>query len=379
MRPLLKKLVYRLGGPLWWVLGWVVPKDPRRVAVNAFPDFDDTTRALALAVRGTGRRLSVLTTRRDAPRPAWLEGMDAQVAYRFSLRGLWLYHRAKFVLYTHGVYAAWAPSSRQVVVNVWHGMPLKKIGLLDGKRPDELPRFHLTIASDERFQGIMAAAFGVPRERVLVADHPRLDMLRAGGGAAAVAGLPPHRRLAVWLPTYRASVVGDVRVDGDERANIFAGGGADLLARVDALCERHGVLCVVKPHPMAKVSREAFTAYRSLLLVDDAGLAACGLSLYELLGQADLLITDVSSVYFDYKVLGRPAVLFCPDLSAYASTRGFTAPIESLVSDPIVQTEEALLARLEGLFTAPRRAGAADEERRPVATLELLRRIGVAA
>lgn len=370
-----KDAIRRWGGPLWWLAGRLVPKHDGTVAINAFPDFDDSTRAIAQALRGTRHRLTVLTTQRNAARPSWLGGDQVSVAHRYSLRGLWLYHRARYLLFTHGCFSAWEPSPTQVVVNIWHGMPIKRIGLLDGKRRDEIPRFHYTIAADERFQEIIAAAFGVSKPQVLIADHPRLDILRGGGNRSAMQ-LPPHRRLAVWLPTYRASVTGDVRVDGEEGKSIFSG-GVDL-ARVDDLCARHQVLCVVKPHPMAKVSAEAFAAFRSLIYLDDAALAARGLSLYELLGASDLLITDVSSVYFDYQVLGKPVLLYCPDLRQYAATRGFVAPIETLVRDEIIEREDVLLERLGRWCTSTDDAS----KRTPCpsngsAALSLLRRVGL--
>jgi len=369
----MKRRVMRAAEPLWQLLGWLIPKSRRLLAINAFPDFDDSTRALALALRDTGRTLVILTTRRQIAPPAWLSGLPVTIAYRYSLRGVFFYHRAGWVIFTHGCFSAWTPSPRQTVVNIWHGMPIKRIGLYDGKEPEDLPRFHYTIAQDARFQGIMAGAFGVDRDQVLIAEHPRIDMLRGDSGAVTAA-FPPHERLLVWLPTYRASVTGDVRIDGDEDASIFA--DPSRLARIDVLCRTHRVLCLVKPHPMARVDPRVFEGFRALVLVDDDDLRWRGLSLYELLAASDLLITDVSSVYFDYKALRRPVLLYCPDLRAYAATRGFVAPIETLVTDVILESEEALLAALEAQFLGVPK-GARVETDGPSAALELLRRIGV--
>ncbi len=375
MRQRLKTALFRVAQPVWTLLGLIVPKDPLAIAVNAFPDFDDSTRALAGALGGTHRKLFVLTTKRDVVPPRWIEGVETRVAYRYSVKGVWLYHRARFVLFTHGCFSAFRPSSRQVVVNIWHGMPLKKIGLLDGKAREDLPRFHYTIAADARFQAIISAAFGVPKECVLIADHPRLDVLRTKpDGVRGV--FPEHDRLIVWLPTYRTSVIGDVRIDGEAAADVL-GGGVDL-RRLDALCARRRILCVVKPHPMARVEPNSFKQYKSLLLVDDDGLAVRGVSLYELLAASDLLITDVSSVYFDYKLLDRAVVLYCPDLQRYAATRGFVAPIETLVSDEIIETEDRLLARLENWATeTPGVVSSAVARGSTSATQGLLRQIGM--
>ena len=55
------------------------------------------------------------------------------------------------------------------------------------------------------------------------------------------------------------------------------------------------------------------------------------LSLYELLGATDLLISDISSVVIDYLLLDRPIIHAFSDLGEYESSRGFTVePIESI-------------------------------------------------
>ena len=66
--------------------------------------------------------------------------------------------------------------------------------------------------------------------------------------------------------------------------------------------------------------------------------------MYELLGQADLLVTDISSVLVDYLILDRPIVHLFPDLDAYATSRGFSLnPIEDYFVGPVVRTAQEML------------------------------------
>ncbi|WP_183354235.1 CDP-glycerol glycerophosphotransferase family protein [Geomonas silvestris] len=334
--------------PIWQLLGTLVPKDPRVVAVNAFPDYDDSTRALARAARKHSLHLLVLTCQKGAIPPDWLQGEEVTQAYRYSLRGIFLYHRARYVIFTHGCFSFFRPHARQTVTNIWHGMPLKRIGFLDGKDPCEVPRFTYTLASDSRYRSIMARAFGVDESRVLVADHPRSDLMRDQVALDALT-LPPHRLCMVWMPTYRTAVVGDSRSDGDRSADIFS--GAVDLGRLDALFARHGVVCLVKPHPMARADRSTFDRYSSIVFVDDAELVSRNLSLYQLLGASHCLITDISSVYFEYQTLGKPMILYCPDLKQFDSSRGFVAPLAELVQHPIVEDEEVLLETLQRMLS----------------------------
>jgi CDP-ribitol ribitolphosphotransferase len=62
---------------------------------------------------------------------------------------------------------------------------------------------------------------------------------------------------------------------------------------------------------------------------------------------ADVLITDYSSVLFDYLIYEKPVILFAPDLEEYESGRGFYIDYRSMPF-PLVQTEEALRGAVAG-------------------------------
>lgn len=343
----MKMLALRCAGALWWLFGKLIRKRPNLVVLNTFPDFDDTTRAVVNCLPDLGYELVILSTDRAPKMPEWLRASRVEVAYRYSARGMLLYHRAKIVLYTHGCFSAWPLSKNQIVVNLWHGMPIKRIGLLAGKSPEELPRFHYVIAHDDFFSGVMAEAFGVPVDRVIRALHPRIDVLCSSWGGIDL-GLPEGRWLAVWLPTYRRSFIGDIRVDGSPEGDIFA--DPDGVAKLDQAFHERGVICVVKPHPMARASRHLFENAKSLIFLDDHDLAARNVSLYQLLSWSDFMITDVSSVYVDYSLLGRPIIPFFQDVQEYESSRGFVAPIDQLVREPIVRTRRELLERVDAIL-----------------------------
>ncbi len=66
----------------------------------------------------------------------------------------------------------------------------------------------------------------------------------------------------------------------------------------------------------------------------------------ELLLVADVLVTDYSSVIFEYALLGRPMLFFAPDLAAYERERGFYFDYASGVPGPIFATTDALVAHL---------------------------------
>jgi CDP-glycerol glycerophosphotransferase (TagB/SpsB family) len=93
---------------------------------------------------------------------------------------------------------------------------------------------------------------------------------------------------------------------------------------------------------------KAFADDECWAMIDEPSLFKYGLGLYELLAQADMLVTDVSSVYVDFLVTQRPQILYFPDMQRYEETRGLLLqPLEDFAPGPIVRAFPELLAQLD--------------------------------
>lgn len=95
--------------------------------LRTYPSVEDTGRALWEAMDPGERDRLVWLVDDPARLPA-----TAPVGPRYlkvaSLAGMWAYLRSSTVLHTHGVYALIKPASSKTVVNLWHGMPIKRLG-----------------------------------------------------------------------------------------------------------------------------------------------------------------------------------------------------------------------------------------------------------
>jgi CDP-glycerol glycerophosphotransferase (TagB/SpsB family) len=234
-----------------------------------------------------------------------------------------------------------------IAVNVWHGMPVKRIGwMLDG---DEGIACSHTLATSPFWAEIMERAME-PRGDVLPIGLPRNDRLFSDRAAVfEKLGLPGDRKLLAWLPTYRRSVRGLPRTDGIGTGNVFEMPDVDPDELNTWLKSRNAVL-LVKPHPMSAFdqSRE----WSNLLVVNDAWLRERRLSLYELLGATDLLISDISSAVIDYLLLDRPVIHAFADLREYESSRGFSVePVNAFFAGPVVNNSLELLDALDRVLS----------------------------
>lgn len=321
---------------------------PRRnhAVIWGWPDYEDNVITLEQALQETRVDRVILLMSDPQTPPTWKLGRKTIRVKKNSAAGWLWFCFARYVFFTHRCFIRQFPSN-VLAINVWHGMPIKKIGwLLDG---DEGISSRYTLATSTFWGKIMDSSMrshGV----VLPLGLPRNDRLFSNRSEVfKKLGLPEEKRLLAWLPTYRKSIRGDLRTDGIESGNVFEMPDIDP-DELNAFLESRNAVLLVKPHPMA-----AFDASRSwshLLIVDDAWLRERSLSLYEFLGATDLLISDISSVVIDYLLLDRPIIHAFSDLEAYESSRGFTVePIKSYLMGPVVTNARELRNALEAVFS----------------------------
>ncbi len=221
----------------------------------------------------------------------------------------------------------------QVVIQTWHGTPLKRLALhrrgFDPRRTaavlKESLRWNVLIAQNPYAARILTKAYAFLRRPVWVEGYPRNDVLVSGDGAStrAALGIPDDARVLLYAPTWR-----------DDRSEIvdFVD-PAELAAASDAVVLVRGHTRTLQPGRDAEGPRvidvTAFPDTAQLLLV------------------ADALITDYSSVMFDFSVTGKPMYFFVPDLEHYrGELRGFYFDLAAHAPGPVVRTAGELEAAL---------------------------------
>ncbi len=248
------------------------------------------------------------------------------VRFVSPLRGVWHFFTSRYFFYSFGKYPV-KPAPNQMVVNLWHGSPLKKIGnYLDDQDQNF---FTILLAASDFFVPIMQKAFNCRPEQVVVCGHPRNDALFQPGDPLSQLGLAGSwKRLILWLPTFRQSAF-----LGNQDASVSGTGlpilqSREEMERINEVLAASDTLLIAKIHPaqdLEQIDTRGFSHIR-ILTNDQMQKAEC--NLYQLLASADGLITDYSSVYFDYLLLNRPIGFTVDDIEEYTQNRGF------VVDDP---------------------------------------------
>ncbi|EGT3617008.1 hypothetical protein FHH43_12325, partial [Clostridium perfringens] len=128
---------------------------------------------------------------------------------RISLSGLYMFMRSRYIFCTHGINSFIKMTKNQYSVNLWHGMPLKNIGFLDGKKEHDIYKSNLIISTSEIFRDIMSKAFN--SKNVIVSGQPRNEFFFMNHVHDREI---EKQNYIVWMPTYRKSNIGDIREEG---------------------------------------------------------------------------------------------------------------------------------------------------------------------
>ncbi|WP_314501647.1 CDP-glycerol glycerophosphotransferase family protein [uncultured Microbacterium sp.] len=222
----------------------------------------------------------------------------------------------------------------QVVIQTWHGTPLKRLALhrpgFDPRRMaavvKESRRWNVLVAQNPYAARILGKAYAFLRRPIWVEGYPRNDVLVAGDGAATreALGIGPDERVLLYAPTWR-----------DDRTQMvdFIDPAA-LAAATDSVVLVRGHSRTLLPGRDAEGPR----------VVDVTGFPDTS----RLLLVADALITDYSSVMFDYSVTGKPMYFLVPDIEHYrGELRGFYFDLVAHAPGPVVRTQTELIDALQ--------------------------------
>lgn len=239
-------------------------------------------------------------------------------------RGLATYReflRSAVVAYTHGLYDSPRPVGRRLHVNLWHGTGPKWNA---NARQSQRIGADVLAANNEPWGREVARALAMPPGTRIVAGNAREDVMLAAGRATrdprAALGLDPDRPLVLWMPTFRASArAGRVGLREGQPLGV---GSDPVLDRLVADATAAGVQLVLKTH---RHDDDDYAA-RGVRVLTTEDVLAAGLTLYQLVGLADAIVSDYSSVWVDFLATGRSVALHCPDLAVYERERGLNDP-----------------------------------------------------
>jgi CDP-glycerol glycerophosphotransferase (TagB/SpsB family) len=360
-------LVQVLAVAMSWILGWLVPKDPQLLIVGG-RQFGGNTKPIFESAASHGLRAFWLTTRPDI-----LTLEHPRIISSRSWRGIWLGARAGRVAFTHALgdfSPVRFPHPAVKLFNLWHGMPLRRVSTQD---PDFWARSHAksNVREMKRYSGMFVTSpamvtifqqtFGLPAQKIHITGQARTDSIARGDFMPIDdlfdPQLPPDHRKILYCPTWREGVP----------VRLFPFPDMDLEG-VQARLEALNAVMYVRTHP----NDPGKWPGRDRRIVPFQGDVAPEVT--DTLGNFDVLLTDYSSVFYDFLFLDRPTIFLPYDLAEYSTSPGFYRPFDEMIAGPQPTTQADFLRELDWALTSPEHAAA--ERRRVIALIHTHRDAG---
>lgn len=287
-------------------------------------------------------------------------GENVKTIRRYSVKWLFLLAFAKFWVTNSRMPVTIPKPKHTIYVQTWHGTPLKKLVF-------DMEEVHMPKITTEEYKRnfykesrnwdyllspnrysteIFRRAFRFEKE-LLEVGYPRNDVLYNGDTAENIEnikkklGIPFNKKVILYAPTWRD--------------NQFYGVGQykfDLPLDLAELQRKYGNQYVI-------LLRMHYLVAESFNLEAYQGFAydvSQKVDINDLYLISDLLITDYSSVFFDFANLKRPMLFYTYDIDEYRDVlRGFYFDIEKEVPGPLVKDMDGLVKVIEefdkyGLF-----------------------------
>lgn len=310
-------------------------------------------------------------------RPIWISDIDDIVrtlrtngyeAYSiYSLKGVFFALRSGVYIFDHHTkdISFWLSGGAKKI-NSFHGIPLKKIHgdnkFDEVRNPPNLYKklrwtvrriqneqpTHYYLATSEYVRDIFKKAFRTSKDKGIVCGYPRNDVFfnknyLINNKNLSIKNIELYNRLErekqngkkviMYMPTFRHSEFKFFDIVNIEQLDNFLSNNNSIL--------------LIKAHPMSKL-KSSFNhiEYKNILNIDSAE------DPYLFLNLSDILITDYSSIYFDFLLTNRPIIFFSYDLKEYISeSREIYYDYDSITPGPKAGNMDELVKALEYILS----------------------------
>lgn len=225
---------------------------------------------------------------------------------------------------------------KRLIINLWHGVPLKKIALLDPNLKKAARIYFKKIFSENytcilttshELIPLMARSFAVSEDKIKVWGQPRNDGLFQKNDCREILGqlfpdLPEYTKAVLYAPTFRD--YGQVQLfpfkDFDQK-------------QLEAFLDEKNMLLFIRTHVAEQGSAAPYLGKRIRFLGNEQAEDVTGI-----LNIFDCLITDYSSIYIDYLLTDKPMIFLPYDRQQYLDGRGMNFDYDDVTPGPKPET-----------------------------------------
>ncbi len=209
------------------------------------------------------------------------------------------------------------------VLQTWHACgAVKKFGN-QIKRQYPVRNYDALLCNAEYWKDSFSEAFGIEKEKIYTTGLPRIDDLLSNDKREEFYKKYPeckHKKLVLYAPTFRGNIIDGLKVNSFDLGKVSKSLGED--------CK-----ILYKFHPLLK----------NVVVEGENLINANAEDLYMLMQVSECMISDYSSIFFDYSLLDKKMIGYVPDYEEYNQTIGYNMDYYKDFAGPICTNEEQLI------------------------------------
>lgn len=333
-----------------------IPKDEKIIVFESFNgrQFSDNPRAIYEYIKENHPEYKLFWSV-DKNHKKYFEDNNLNILIKFTPEWLFYMNRAKYWV-TNSRFPNWFKKSENTVyVQTWHGTPLKKLGL-------DMKEVHLPNTNEKKYKenfvhesskwdylispnkystDIFKRAFAF-NKKMIESGYPRNDFLVNCNNEENInkiksdLNIPLDKKVILYAPTWRDN---EFYHAGKYKFN--------LKLDLDKMKEKYGEdhVVILRLHYLVAENLDLSNYDNFVIDFSKHG------DIRDLYIISDLLITDYSSVFFDYSILKKPIIFFVYDLVNYRDVlRGFYFDFEKEAPGPLLTTSDEVISEIDKII-----------------------------
>ena len=306
----------------------LIPKSNQKIIFISRPDFSDNTKHMYIFMQKKlpNKQLSWLIYDKEIY-DILIQNGHQNIFYLKSISGVWEYLRSKTIITSSS--SLWQiKSPLQKQFDLWHGIPLKTVLCMGEKgtlAKRQAGNITMRFATSNLEKAQLAASFDFNALKIAVTGQPRTDALFSKEKNLSKLlndDVSKYKKVIFYMPTYRHGYRKKSEGNAFDIDNIFRFNNYDREKFLNFLKENN-ILFLLKLHPFEEKLYKNLPLGNNIKWITNETLVRNNLSIYDLFYEVNTLVTDYSSIYFDFLLTDKKIVFMPLDLEYYKRKRGF--------------------------------------------------------
>lgn len=312
------------------------------IIFESFPDFSDNTKAVfdeMLKRKYNEKYKLIWITQKNIRRNKKIKNVSSIYCWNHSLfyhlKRTYYLSRARLVITCNMFLKKY--SNKQTHFHLSHGAAIKNSSAYY-RYPDTINK---ALCISDYLAETDSFSISYPKDKFVPLGYPRNDDLFININIKSLFKDKKYNKIIYWMPTFRQyKGFGNINIYSDISIPIIYKSEAAKI--VNECAKANNVLIVVKPHFAQDISKITKLNLSNIIFINDELFSKNKITNYQFLGNCDALLTDYSSVYYDYLLCDKPIGLCWEDYDIYNKNVGFAVDMDTVMEggEKIYTTED---------------------------------------